>query len=167
MGETQLVATVSKRLGAFLLDAVLVFMLWYFLTASGVEEVNVLLQTLDPESAGALDLFAQAVFKMAVALLLKAAFCQAAYFCLVPAILGGGKTLGKLLFRLSMADGADFSEISPSRLILREFVGRGLLETLLVLPGLVSFGMLLFSKEKISLHDRMARTVVIQDTSYL
>ena len=54
-----------------------------------------------------------------------------------------------------------------SRLVLREFVGRTLLETLLVLPGIVSLFMLLLSKDGKSLRDRLAGTVVVQDTSYL
>ena len=75
--------------------------------------------------------------------------------------------MGKLLFRLSLLDAASLEEMSPSRLVLREFVGRTLLETLLVLPGIVSLFMLLLSKDGKSLRDRLAGTVVVQDTSYL
>ncbi len=65
-----------------------------------------LMQTLDPTQPGALDQFAQAIFKMLTAFGLKAAFCQTAYYCLVPALLGRGRTIGKLLLRLRVADAA-------------------------------------------------------------
>jgi uncharacterized RDD family membrane protein YckC len=57
--------------------------------------------------------------------------------------------------------------MSPSRLMLREFVGRTLLETLFVIPGIISLFMVLFSKDGKSLRDRLANTIIVQDTSYL
>ena len=104
---------------------------------------------------------------MLTAFLLKWLFCQTLYFCILPAILGNGKTLGKLLLRISLLDAGTLDEMSPSRLMLREFVGRTLLETLLVVPGVVSLFMVLFSKNGKSLRDRLANTVTVQDTSYL
>ena len=80
---------------------------------------------------------------------------------------GKRKNFGKAAFRLSLLDAASLEEMSPSRLVLREFVGRTLLETLLILPGIVSLFMLLLSKDGKSLRDRLAGTVVVQDTSYL
>jgi uncharacterized RDD family membrane protein YckC len=51
--------------------------------------------------------------------------------------------------------------------MLREFVGRTLLETLFVIPGIISLFMVLFSKDGKSLRDRLANTIIVQDTSYL
>lgn len=156
-----------KRLGSWIIDGGIVFLIWYMLTSGDLEKVNTLLATLDPAQAGTLDTFAQSLFQMLTKFLLKWLFCQTLYYCFVPALFGRGKTIGKLLFRISLVDRRTWREMSPSRLILREFVGRGLVETLLILPGVVSLGMILFSVDGRSLRDRMAGTAVIEDTSYL
>jgi uncharacterized RDD family membrane protein YckC len=85
----------------------------------------------------------------------------------LPAVIGNGKTIGKLLLRISLVDASTLEEMSPSRLMLREFVGRTLVETLLIVPGIVSLFMVLFSKDGKSLRDRLANTIIVQDTSYL
>lgn len=167
MDNERLIAPKYKRLAAFLLDFVLVFMLWYFMTKGNLKQVDTLMETLDPAVDGALDVFVQALFQMLTAFLLKWLFCQTLYFCILPAILGNGKTLGKLLLRISLLDAGTLDEMSPSRLMLRELVGRTLLETVLIIPGIVSLFMVLFSKNGKSLRDRLANTVSVQDTSYL
>ena len=106
---TRTCAPRTQRFGAWLIDSALVFLLWYLCTGSDLETVNVLMQTLDPTQPGALDQFAQAIFKMLTAFGLKAAFCQTAYYCLAPALLGRGRTIGKLLLRLRVADAAAVS----------------------------------------------------------
>lgn len=167
MDNERLIAPKYKRLAAFLLDFVLVFMLWYFMTKGNLKQVDTLMETLDPAVDGALDVFVQALFQMLTAFLLKWLFCQTLYFCILPAILGNGKTLGKLLLRISLLDAGTLDEMSPSRLMLRELVGRTLLETVLIIPGIVSLFMFLFSKNGKSLRDRLANTITVQDTSYL
>ena len=167
MDNERLIAPKYKRLAAFLLDFVLVFMLWYFMTKGNLKQVDTLMETLDPAVDGALDVFVQALFQMLTAYLLKWLFCQTLYFCILPAILGNGKTLGKLLLRISLLNAGTLDEMSPSRLMLRELVGRTLLETVLIIPGIVSLFMVLFSKNGKSLRDRLANTITVQDTSYL
>lgn len=167
MDNERLIAPKYKRLAAFLLDFVLVFMLWYFMTKGNLKQVDTLMETLDPAVDGALEVFVQALFQMLTAFLLKWLFCQTLYFCILPAILGNGKTLGKLLLRISLLDAGTLDEMSPSRLMLRELVGRTLLETVLIIPGIVSLFMVLFSKNGKSLRDRLANTISVQDTSYL
>lgn len=167
MDNERLIAPKYKRLAAFLLDFVLVFMLWYFMTKGNLKQVDTLMETLDPAVDGALDVFVQALFQMLTAFLLKWLFCQTLYFCILPAILGNGKTLGKLLLRISLLDAGTLDEMSPSRLMLRELVGRTLLETVLIIPGIVSLFMVLFSKNGKSLRDCLANTITVQDTSYL
>lgn len=161
------IAPKYKRVTAVFVDLIVVFLAWYFLTAKDLNKVNALMQELDPAVPGALDVFAEALFRMFTAFLLKWLFCQAAYFCLLPAVLGNGKTLGKLLLRISLLDRKTLEEMSPSRLMLREFVGRTLVETLLVLPGIVSMVMTAVSKDGSSLRDRIAGTIVVQDCSLL
>lgn len=165
--KTRPAASKTKRLGSWIIDGGIVFLAWYMMTSGDLEKVNALLATLDPDQVGALDTFAQALFQMLTKFLLKWIFCQTLYYCLVPALIGQGKTIGKLLFRISLVDRRTLGEISPSRLVLREFVGRGLVETLLVLPGVVSIGMTLFTADVRSLRDLIAGTAVIEDTSYL
>ena len=167
MANEKLIAPKYKRLAAFLVDFILILLLWYLMTMKDLKRVDTLLESLDPLTEGALDRLAESIFKMVTAFLLKWLFYQSLYFCILPAVLGNGKTMGKLLFRLSLLDAASLEEMSPSRLVLREFVGRTLLETLLVLPGIVSLFMLSLSKDGKSLRDRLAGTVVVQDTSYL
>ena len=167
MDNERLIAPKYKRLAAFLVDFVLVFMLWYFMTKGNLKQVDTLMETLDPAVDGALDVFVQALFRMLTAFLLKWLFCQTLYFCILPAILGNGKTLGKLFLRISLLDAGTLDEMSPSRLMLRELVGRTLLETLLIIPGIVSLFMVLFSKNGKSLRDRLANTITVQDTSYV
>lgn len=167
MDNERLIAPKYKRLAAFLLDFVLVYMLWYFMTKGNLKQVDTLMETLDPAVDGALDVFVQVLFQMLMAFLLKWLFCQTLYFCILPAILGNGKTLGKLLLRISLLDAGTLDEMSPSRLMLRELVGRTLLETFLIIPGIVSLFMVLFSKNGKSLRDRLANTITVQDTSYL
>lgn len=167
MANEKLIAPKYKRLAAFLVDFILILLLWYLMTMKDLKRVDTLLESLDPLTEGALDRLAESIFKMVTAFLLKWLFYQSLYFCILPAVLGNGKTVGKLLFRLSLLDAVSLEEMSPSRLVLREFVGRTLVETLLVLPGIVSLFMLLLSKDGKSLRDRLAGTVVVQDTSYL
>ena len=167
MANEKLIAPKYKRLAAFLVDFILILLLWYLMTMKDLKRVDTLLESLDPLTEGALDRLAESIFKMVTAFLLKWLFYQSLYFCILPAVLGNGKTVGKLLFRLSLLDVVSLEEMTPSRLVLREFVGRTLVETLLVLPGIVSLFMLLLSEDGKSLRDRLAGTVVVQDTSYL
>lgn len=167
MANEKLIAPKYKRLAAFLVDFILILLLWYLMTMKDLKRVDTLLESLDPLTEGALDRLAESIFKMVTAFLLKWLFYQSLYFCILPAVLGNGKTVGKLLFRLSLLDAVSLEEMSPSRLVLREFVGRTLVETLLILPGIVSLFMLSLSKDGKSLRDRLAGTVVVQDTSYL
>ena len=167
MEKERVIAPKYKRVAAMFLDVILVFLIWYFLTIKDLDEVNALLRNLDPDTPGALDVFAQALFQMLTAFLLKWLFCQTAYFCFIPALLGKGKTFGKLLFRLSLLDRKTLEVMSPSRLLLREFIGRTIVETLLIVPGIVSLVMTAVSRDGISLRDRIAGTIVVQDSSYL
>lgn len=160
-----LTAPSSKRIGAIVVDMILVFFIWYLMTIPDLSRVDGLLETLDPDSAGAADIFAEAIFKMVTAFVLKFLLSNALYFCLLPAIIGRGKTLGKLLFRLSMVSRITLKEISPSRLVLREVVIRTLFETLLVVPFIISMIMALKCKD--ALHDIWAKTAVVTDSSYL
>lgn len=165
MDNTYLTAPNSKRIGAIIIDFFIVFFLWYLFTIKDLDKVNQLLKVLDPSVPGANDQFAEAIFQMVVAFVLKMIFCQTVYFCLLPAIIGRGKTVGKLLFRLSMVDNVTLKEVSVGKLLLREFVGRTLIENFLIVPAIVSAIMALTTTKAI--HDRIAGTVVVSDTTFI
>jgi uncharacterized RDD family membrane protein YckC len=167
MDNERLIAPKYKRISAFLVDFILVFLLWCFMTNTDLKQVDTLMESLDPTIEGSLDVFIKALFQMLTAFLLKWLFCQTLYYCVLPAIIGNGKTIGKLILRISLVEVSTLEEMSPSRLMLREFVGRTLLETLFVIPGIISLFMVLFSKDGKSLRDRLANTIIVQDTSYL
>ena len=167
MDNERLIAPKYKRISAFLVDFILVFLLWCFMTNTDLKQVDTLMESLDPTIEGSLDVFIKALFQMLTAFLLKWLFCQTLYYCVLPALIGNGKTIGKLILRISLVEVATLEEMSPSRLMLREFVGRTLLETLFVIPGIISLFMVLFSKDGKSLRDRLANTIIVQDTSYL
>ena len=122
MADEKLIAPKHRRLAAFIADAILVFLLWYLMTMKDLGRVDTLLESLDPLTEGALDRLAESIFKMATAFLLKWLFCQSLYFCILPAVLGNGKTVGKLLFRLSLLDAVSLEEMSPSRLVFRTWM---------------------------------------------
>lgn len=161
------IAPFSRRLGATFIDYILIFLVWYMITVRDLESVNSLLETLDPNVEGSLDIFVEAIFKMYIAFIFKYIFVKTFFYVVPPAIIGKGKTLGKLLFGLSMVDYYTLKEIKPIRLIYREFVIRGLLETLLIIPNIVTIVFVLFTKKSRGLHDRICKTIVIRDRSFI
>lgn len=156
------VASFKTRFGAFVIDFVLIFLIWYAFTLTDLEEVNTLMKSLDPVVEGSLDVFVEAIFKLYVALIFKWIIVTTVVYTLIPAIIGDGKTIGKLIFGISVVSSVTFQEISPSRLMLRELVIRNLLETILIIPMIVSMVLVIFHKQSKSIHDLLAKTIVIK-----
>ena len=71
MANEKLIAPKYKRLAAFLVDFILILLLWYLMTMKDLKRVDTLLESLDPLTEGALDRLAESIFKMATAFLLK------------------------------------------------------------------------------------------------
>lgn len=88
------------------------------------------------------------------------------YYTLIPAIIGNGRTLGKFAAGIGVVDADTLEEISPSKLILREFVGRILIETVLIIPYIISIFLSFYREDSRSLHDFIANTVVIRLDMY-
>ncbi len=158
------VAPFSRRLGAFIIDFIAVYTLWFFFTQRDLEKVNVIIKTLETMSEGLLDVFAEGMIKLYVAFILKLLFVQTLYYCFIPSVIGKGKTFGKLICGISMRDSETLKEITPTKLIFREFVLRGLFEILLVVPFIVSIFMVCFTKKATAIHDLWAKTVVVKDS---
>lgn len=156
-------ASKSKRIGSVIVDLMFIIVIWYLMTKSDLNKVNELMKTLDPNVSGSLDVFATAIIKLVIAFVFKFIFVNTLYYCFIPALIGEGRTIGKYLFKLRMVDATTFEEIPALRLILREFVGRGLVEILLMAPLLLSAIIVLFSNKGITIHDMIAKTVVVME----
>lgn len=158
------IAQTTRRIGAIVIDYIIIFLLWYIFTAKDLTQVDELLKTLDPDIEGNLDIFVEELFGMYVKFILKWLGIQTVIFTLIPAIIGSGKTIGKLIFGIGVVNSETIEEISPSRLIFREFVVRTLFETLLIIPSIISIFMVLIRRDGRSIHDVFAKTIVIKKT---
>ncbi|HRT68968.1 MAG TPA: RDD family protein [Bacilli bacterium] len=158
------IAPFSHRLGAYFIDFLIVLLFWYVVTIKDLDKVDKLLETINLEQQESLEIFIEGIFKLYVSFILKWLFIQTVYYTLLPSIIGRGKTLGKLLFGISMVDRSNLKEISPSRLILREFIARGLIETILIIPFFISM-VLVCIRETRAIHDYIGKTIVIKDSA--
>ncbi len=155
-------ATFGRRLGAYLIDTLFIFLVWYFLTIKDMASFNTIMETLDPQAENAFSLFVENLFQLYVKFVFKWIFVSTIIFVFPPAIVGDGKTIGKLLFGISVVDLKTGNEIIPIKLILREFIIRNLLESMLIIPFIVSAAMVIFRKDSRSIHDLVAGTIVIK-----
>ena len=151
-----------KRFGAYIIDFFILFVFWYLLTKKDLEKVNVLLETLDPDAVGAADIFAEAIIKLYVSFIFKLMFVEVLYYCLVPAVLGKGRTVGKLIFKINLVSRDTGEELSVPRLFLRELLGRAIIETLFVIPLFVSMFMLLFTEDGKTIRDLLGRSITVE-----
>lgn len=151
-----------KRFGAYIIDFFILFVFWYLLTKKDLEKVNVLLETLDPDAVGAADIFAEAIIKLYISFIFKLMFVEVLYYCLVPAVLGKGRTVGKLIFKINLVSRDTGEELSVPRLFLRELLGRAIIETLFVIPLFVSMFMLLFTEDGKTIRDLLGRSITVE-----
>lgn len=151
-----------KRFGAYIIDFFILFVFWYLLTKKDLEKVNVLMETLDPAAAGAADIFAEEIIKLYVSFVFKLMFVEVLYYCLVPAVLGKGRTVGKLIFKINLVGRDTGEELSVPRLFLRELLGRAVIETLFVIPLFVSMFMLLFTEDGKTVRDLLGRSITVE-----
>lgn len=157
-------ASFRRRFGAFIIDYLIIFLIWYMVTTKDLSKVNRLMETLDPEISGSLEIFVEAIFQLYIAFIFKWVIVSTVIFTVFPAIFGNGKSIGKLIFGICVVDDENFCEISPSKLMLREFVIKTLLETILIIPNVISFFMVIFRKDCKSIHDLLTHTIVIKSS---
>ena len=158
------IASFQRRLGAFVIDYLIIFLIWYLVTTKDLNKINSLMEYLDPAVSGSLEIFVEAIFQLCVAFIFKWIIVSTITYTIFPAIFGNGKSIGKLIFGISVVDDSNFCEISPSKLIFREFVLRNLLETLLIIPTIFSAFLVIFRKDSKSIHDLLAHTIVIKSS---
>lgn len=164
-------ANFMRRLCAFFVDILLVISIWYLMSISTFAKIDDYVANLginpdDFTNKEVLSEFAQLYSKTIVKLFLFFYFAQLMYFTIVPAIIGEGKTIGKWIAGIGVVHSETLNELSPSRLILREFVCRTLLETVLIIPLIVSIIISMFREDSKSLHDILAKSVVIRTDLY-
>ncbi|MDD4243657.1 MAG: RDD family protein [Bacilli bacterium] len=160
-------ANFIRRMIAYLIDLVLIIVIWYLCTKRLFREVDEFIASLglnngDFTSAEKLKQFADLIGQLYLKLFLTFIFVQTLYFSLTPAIIGNGQSVGKLVTGIGVVDLETLEEISPTRLIFREFLARGIVETALIIPLIVSFFSAFFREDSRSLHDLMTKTVVIK-----
>lgn len=160
-------ASPLRRFLAYLVDLLLMIAIWYLATRHLFREIDEFVEKLGLSESDFtnLELFLQfrdMLWQLYLKVFLYWIFIKTAYFMLIPAFIGNGQSVGKLLAGIAAVDRRNLGEMSASRLVLREFIGRGLLETLLILPYLVSLAFVILRKDGRSLHDLVSRTVVIK-----
>lgn len=166
-------ATFRRRFMAYLIDIVLVISICFigiaiFKVFKDIDHFMEVFEATDSDLTDILkykelrDLFWKLMFNIYLIWLGS----NLLYFTLVPAIIGDGRTIGKMLAGIGVVDLATLEEISPSRLMLREFIGRTLIENVLIIPFIVSIIISFVREDSRSLHDLIAKTVVIRFDLY-
>ena len=135
-------ANFIRRMIAFLIDLVFIVVIWYLCTKHQFKQVDEFIENLglneaDFTDADKLKQFADLVGQLYLKLFLTFIFVQTLYFTLIPAIIGNGQSIRKWL-RGSELWIWKLWEICI-RLVFREFIGRGLVETVLIIPLIISF----------------------------
>lgn len=164
-------ANFIRRLCAFFLDFLLIVCIWYFMSKTTFDKLDTFVENLginsdDFTNPDVLLEFARLYNKSIVKLFLFFYFAQTLYFTLVPAIIGSGKTIGKWIAGIGVVNAKTLNELTPSRLIFREFICRTLLETVLLVPLIISGIISLIRDDSKSLHDIISGSVVIRTDLY-
>ena len=89
-------------------------------------------------------------------------------YLVMPLILKKGKTIGKLIFKLSLSlDSKEYQKIHFAQLLTRylsivfiEILGS---QVFYYIPMMISLGTMMFTKRNFAIHDFIARTYVVDD----
>lgn len=160
-------ASIGRRLAAYLIDAVIIIGLLYLVSILLFNPIDTFVQYLgtnpaDFEDPAEYEKLVQLFYRLILNIGIAWFAIRLVYFTLVPAIIGDGRTVGKLIAGIGVVDIQTLEEISPTRLMLRELIGRNIIETLLIIPGIVSIVVSLVRKDSRGIRDLMAKTVVIK-----
>lgn len=164
-------ANFIRRLVAFFFDTLIVVVIWYLCSITTFKQIDEFVANLginpdDFTNPEVLKEFARLYHQTIVKLYMFFIFSKLAYYTFVPAIIGDGKTLGKLVCGIGVVNVKTLNEVTPTRLILREFVGSILVETVLIVPLIISGVIAMVREDSRSLHDLIAGTVVIKTDLY-
>ena len=164
-------ANFIRRTCAFIGDLLIIVVIWYISSISTFNRLNDFVAQLgiDPSdftNPQVLLDFARLYHQSIIKLIFIFYFVQTVYFTFVPALIGNGQTVGKLLAGIGVVDARTLNELKPIRLIFREFICRTLLETVLLVPLVVSICLSFFRDDSKSLHDILSGSVVIRMDMY-
>lgn len=164
-------ANFIRRLVAFFFDTLIVVVIWYLCSITTFKQIDEFVANLginpdDFTNPEVLKEFARLYHQTIVKLYMFFIFAKLAYYTLVPAIIGDGKTLGKLVCGIGVVNVKTLNEVTPTRLILREFVGSILVEAIFIIPLIISGIIAMIREDSRSLHDLIAGTVVIKTDLY-
>lgn len=160
-------ASIGRRFAAYLIDAVIIISLVSLVSIFLFKPIDEFVSTLGADANDFnswikyqefKDLFLRLILNMYLAW----TGIRIVYFTLVPAIIGSGRTVGRLVAGIGILDCDTLEEISPSKLILREVVGRVVVETILIIPGLISIIMPFVRKDQRTIRDLIANTNAIK-----
>ena len=164
-------ANFIRRMCAFGVDFLIIICIWYVCSISTFNKLNYFVSQLginpsDFSNPEVLLDFARLYHQSIIKLIFIFYFVQTVYFTFVPAIIGCGQTIGKLLAGIGVVDARTLNELKPIQLIFREFVCRTLLETVLIIPLIISVCISFFRDDSKSLHDILSKSVVIKMDMY-
>ena len=164
-------ANFIRRMCAFGVDFLIIICIWYVCSISTFNKLNDFVSQLginpsDFTNPQVLLEFARLYHQSIIKLIFIFYFVQPVYFTFVPAIIGCGQTIGKLLAGIGVVDARTLNELKPIQLIFREFVCRTLLETVLIIPLIISICISFFRDDSKSLHDILSKSVVIKMDMY-
>ena len=159
-------ANLIRRFSSLLIDTLLIITIWYLLTLPLFKEVDGFIEVLgknpaDFENEALYLTFRDMVWTLFLKSFLYYLGAKLAYNTLVPAIIGNGQTIGKFLTGIGVVDYISLNELSPTRLFLREFVFKILLN-LLIVPYVISVFMAFRNEDSRALHDVLSKSVVIK-----
>ncbi len=70
------VAPFPRRIGAWFIDFLIIFIIWYIFTSKDMDKINKLMENLDPDVDGNLEIFIEEVFKLYTIFILKLLFTK-------------------------------------------------------------------------------------------
>lgn len=149
---------INKRIMAALLDTILFFAPMYliyllFLAPS----VNVIRSTTDFVNIPISYILKTLAGKLFVFSVISTLF-YIAYYVLLPALILQGQTIGKKMMRLRIITSREREIPNVKTMFMREVVGK-----IFSVLTVIGFLMILFGKKHQGLHDKIAKTVVIDD----
>ena len=92
------------------------------------------------------------------------------FFFVIPLIFKDGKTLGMRVMKIAIVNSGTGYRAKKTQIILRQLillgVEAGLSIFMLGVPAIISLGMLVFSKNNVTLHDYFAVTMMVNNKEY-
>lgn len=163
-------ANLGRRLAAYVIDFLMIASLWYVMITFVFNlfgPIDAFVASLGTNEADFADLilyqeFKDLIWKLFMNLWFVWLMVNFVYYTLVPAIIGDGRSIGKMFAGIGVVDLKTLEETNPLRLILREFVGRVLCEMLFVIPWIASIIVAYVRKDARMIHDLISRTIVIK-----